>query len=39
MECCLSVQVAPLPFNVDFIQVATDEVVMVLHGEVPIAKK
>ena len=28
MECCLSVQVTPLPFNVDFIQVATDEVVI-----------
>lgn len=45
MECCLSVQVTAFPSMVDFIQVGdisffcTDEVVMVLHGKVPKAKK
>lgn len=45
MECCLSVQVTPFPSMVDVIQAAdisfffTDEVVMVLHEKVPVAKK
>ena len=45
MERCLSVQVNLLPSRVEYIQVSdisffwTDEVVVVLHGKVPIAKK